>query len=338
MPVADEHVFRDKVDRPVRIVHTGFPHPKAGLLSIQQPVAPDPQAAVVSCQVIPDLGHFALGDGEGQLLARLGESRFRWTSANVLRASGEPFPGVSTAEVLHAWRRPYSSVWREDAAVKRPQPDSHVYFRKAMLYPNGDLLAVYRWLADGAAFAERPYAVLGIDHPLALTPEPVELRPKDAYSLRGHSVGGYGSVTTNQLLAGVVADLFGLQVQAYPRYGSEKRGLPTTYYLTTAESPIRQHSELRRVEFVPLHDVAAFGQGAPLSGLVDGGTLFVNSTLDDPASIWAALPASARAEIIGRGIPVRGGRGLVFLAAFAESAGSAVVSATFAASARRRSP
>lgn len=38
---------------------------------------------------------------EDQLLARLGESRFRWTSANVLRASGEPFPGVSKAEVLH---------------------------------------------------------------------------------------------------------------------------------------------------------------------------------------------------------------------------------------------
>jgi hypothetical protein len=51
-------------------------------------------------------------------------------------------------EVLHEWRRPYSTVWDESAAVKRPQPDSHVYFRKAMVYPNGDLLAVYEGVGD----------------------------------------------------------------------------------------------------------------------------------------------------------------------------------------------
>jgi pyruvate-ferredoxin/flavodoxin oxidoreductase len=169
---------------------------------------------------------------------------------------------------------------------------------------SADLVAVFDWLRDDAAMAARPYTVLGIKHRLGLEAPDIELRPTGAYSLRGHSIGGYGSVTVNKLLASIVGQTFGLYVQAYPRYGSEKRGLPTTYYLTTAESPIRQHSELRRVEFVPLHDVAAFGQGAPLSGLVDGGTLFVNSTLDDPASIWAALPANARAEIIGREINV----------------------------------
>ena len=51
-------------------------------------------------------------------------------------------------EVLHEWRRPYSTVWDQSAAVKQPQPDSHVYFRKAMLYPNGDLLAVYEGVGD----------------------------------------------------------------------------------------------------------------------------------------------------------------------------------------------
>jgi hypothetical protein len=51
-------------------------------------------------------------------------------------------------EVLHEWRRPFSTVWNEDAAVKWPQPDSHVYFRKAIVYPNGDLLAVYEGVGD----------------------------------------------------------------------------------------------------------------------------------------------------------------------------------------------
>jgi arylsulfotransferase ASST len=51
-------------------------------------------------------------------------------------------------EVLHEWRRPFSTVWNEEAAAKRPQPDSHVYFRKAIVYPNGDLLAVYEGVGD----------------------------------------------------------------------------------------------------------------------------------------------------------------------------------------------
>ncbi len=169
---------------------------------------------------------------------------------------------------------------------------------------SADLLAVFDWLADEAALVARPYAVLGVRHRLALETADVEVRPRGAYSLRGHSIGGYGSVTVNKLLAVVVGQTFGLHVQAYPRYGSEKRGLPTTYYLTIAEEPIRQHSELRRVELVPLHDVAAFGQGNPLAGLVDGGTLFVHSPLSDAAAIWASLPAYARAEIVGRDINV----------------------------------
>ncbi len=52
--------------------------------------------------------------------------------------------------------------------------------------------------------------------------------------MRGHSGDGYGSVATNKIIATIIADLFGLQVQAYPMYGSEKKGLPTTYYLTVA--------------------------------------------------------------------------------------------------------
>ena len=51
-------------------------------------------------------------------------------------------------EVLHEWRRPFSTVWDESARVRRPQPDSHVYFRKAKVFPNGDLLAIYEGVGD----------------------------------------------------------------------------------------------------------------------------------------------------------------------------------------------
>jgi pyruvate-ferredoxin/flavodoxin oxidoreductase len=166
----------------------------------------------------------------------------------------------------------------------------------------GDLAAVFDWLADGEEVRRRRYAVLGIRHPLALERQPMDLRPPGAYSLRGHSIGGFGSVTTNKLVATLVGELFGLCVQAYPRYGSEKKGLPTTYYLTIAEEPIRQHAELEQVEFVPLYDVATFAHANPLRGLADGGTLFVQTARTDPSAIWESLPAPARAEILARSI------------------------------------
>jgi pyruvate-ferredoxin/flavodoxin oxidoreductase len=167
----------------------------------------------------------------------------------------------------------------------------------------GDLVAVFDRLA---ARREPPFthAVLGIRHPLALERVPLDLRPSGAWSLRGHSIGGFGSVTTNKLVATLVGELFDKIVQAYPRYGSEKKGLPTTYYLTIADSAIRGHAELDRVEFVPLHDVSAFGLGDPLAGRVDGGTLFIQSPLTDPESIWTSIPAASRAELLARRIRV----------------------------------
>jgi pyruvate-ferredoxin/flavodoxin oxidoreductase len=166
-----------------------------------------------------------------------------------------------------------------------------------------DLAAIFDWLAHHGE-RDRDYAVVGIRHPLALAPRPIDVRPAGAYSLRGHSIGGFGSVTTNKLIATIVGEVFDKHVQAYPRYGSEKKGLPTTYYLTIADEPIHTHAELDRVDMVPLHDVTAFGLGDPLAGLVDGGVLFLQSERTDPTAIWAAIPMTARADIVRRRIRV----------------------------------
>jgi pyruvate-ferredoxin/flavodoxin oxidoreductase len=139
------------------------------------------------------------------------------------------------------------------------------------------------------------FFVLGIRHDLALSVdrEP-DVRPQGAFSMRGHSLGGYGSVTTNKVIATIVGDLFGLKVQAYPMYGSEKKGLPTTYFLTVAEEPIGAHAELKHVDFVPLNNVNAFNLGNPLSGLVPGGAVFIQHPSKDPAQVWHSIPAGAR--------------------------------------------
>jgi pyruvate-ferredoxin/flavodoxin oxidoreductase len=124
-----------------------------------------------------------------------------------------------------------------------------------------------------------------------------DVRTPGSFSMRGHSIGGYGSVTTNKVIATIAGDVYGMDVQAYPKYGSEKKGLPTTYYLTIAKQHIKVHSELENVEFIPLNDVNAFNMENPLTGLAQNGMVFVQSQRTEPAGIWNAIPAWARKEL-----------------------------------------
>lgn len=144
----------------------------------------------------------------------------------------------------------------------------------------------------------KEYCTVGIRHETAVEP-PIDpdVRPEGAFSMRGHSVGGYGSVTTNKVIASLMGDLFGLHVQAYPKYGSSKKGLPTTYYLTVAPSKILTHCELEHVEFIPLNDLNALNLGDTLRGLADGGIIFLNSSKTDPADVWKGVPVWARRRI-----------------------------------------
>ena len=139
------------------------------------------------------------------------------------------------------------------------------------------------------------YFSLGISHETALVrPADPDIRPEGSFSMRGHSVGGYGSVTTNKVIASLVADIFNLHVQAYPKYGSEKKGLPTTYYLTCAPVHILPHCELEHVEFVPMNDVNAFNVGNPLDGLAQDGTIFIQTPKTDADEVWNAIPRYAK--------------------------------------------
>jgi pyruvate-ferredoxin/flavodoxin oxidoreductase len=132
---------------------------------------------------------------------------------------------------------------------------------------------------------------VGIKHRTALpVKEDPDLRPPGAFSMRGHSIGGFGSVTTNKVIATIGGQVFGKDVQAYPKYGSEKKGLPTTYYLTIADSHIYSHSELEYVNLVVLNDTTALFSGNPLEGIVEGGAVFMQSPYASPVDVWQRIP------------------------------------------------
>ncbi len=163
-----------------------------------------------------------------------------------------------------------------------------------------DIIAAFDNMVDDG----QDFFCVGVDHALALKrSEDPDLRPSGGFSMRGHSVGGFGSVTTNKVIATIAGEVFGKDVQAYPKYGSEKKGLPTTYYLTIADEHIYTHSELEFVDLVILNDVNAI-LANPLKGVVDGGAIFMQSHYEDPHDVWIRIPDRHKAYIRKKNIRI----------------------------------
>jgi len=127
---------------------------------------------------------------------------------------------------------------------------------------------------------DHPYAVISKDTP--------SLLPEKSIAVRFHSIGGWGMITTGKNLGELVGD-FGqyiseraaerdedgflvekLYVMANPKYGSEKKGAPTNYYLTVAPQRIQVNCELNHVDVVLCCDPKAFTHTNPLDGLKKG--------------------------------------------------------------------
>ena len=54
-----------------------------------------------------------------------------------------------------------------------------------------------------------------------------------------HSVGGWGAITMGKNVVMTGFELAGLNVKANPKYGSEKKGQPTTFYGVLSREPLR---------------------------------------------------------------------------------------------------
>ena len=171
--------------------------------------------------------------------------------------------------------------------------------------------------ADGAYFF-----VLGVDHPYAVVGEETpSLLPEGAVAVRFHSIGGWGAITTGKNLGAILGDLNDLiferdgerdelgnpkeviHVSANPKYGSEKKGAPTSYFMVAAKDRIRVNCDLRHVNAVLCCDPKAFTHTNPLDGMAEGGA-FVWESDQEGAQAWEQLPVWARKQIIDKKIRV----------------------------------
>jgi pyruvate-ferredoxin/flavodoxin oxidoreductase len=128
------------------------------------------------------------------------------------------------------------------------------------------------------------------------------LMPEGSTTVRFHSVGGWGAITTGKNLAMTLFDLLGWHIKANPKYGSEKKGQPTTYYLSAAPEPIRVNCEYFYVDVVLSPDPNVFHHTNALAGLREGGVFVIQSDQPSPEKVWASIPAPFRKIITDKKI------------------------------------
>ncbi|MEE4301499.1 MAG: 2-oxoacid:acceptor oxidoreductase family protein, partial [Pseudomonadales bacterium] len=131
-----------------------------------------------------------------------------------------------------------------------------------------------------------------------------DLMPEGTTTVRLHSVGGWGMITTGKNLAMTLFDLLGYHVKANPRYGSEKKGQPTTFYLAASPEPIRTNCEYYHVDVVLSPDPNVFEHTNALAGLKEGGVLVIQSDQETPERVWRRIPTRYQEEIVRKGIRV----------------------------------
>ena len=118
--------------------------------------------------------------------------------------------------------------------------------------------------------------------------------------MRFHSVGGYGTVATGKLLTDILAGALDLHSKSAPKYGSEKSGAPTNYYITLSPEAVKiTNAELEDVEIVVSADHKVFSHTNPLLGLAAGGTFILQSS-HAPLEVWRSLPARRGAPSASR--------------------------------------
>ncbi|MBT3980806.1 MAG: 4Fe-4S binding protein [Bacteriovoracaceae bacterium] len=168
---------------------------------------------------------------------------------------------------------------------------------------------------DGKAANDgESFIYLGVNHPYAvISSDVVSLLPESAIAVRIHSIGGWGAITTGKNMAEILGNLSEvsklntdkskqlLHISANPKYGSEKKGAPTNYFLVVARERIRVNCDLNHVDVVLCCDPKIFTHTNPLNGLKPGGAFIWESNISDK-EVWQRIPPKYRKQLIDHDI------------------------------------
>jgi len=98
--------------------------------------------------------------------------------------------------------------------------------------------------------------------------------------IRIHGRGGQGGVIASEILA-EAAFREGMHVQAFPAFGSERRGAPVTAFLRLDPNPIMVRSKVYQTDGLLILDqsLLKLNLGGIIAGLKAGGWILINSSL-----------------------------------------------------------
>jgi pyruvate ferredoxin oxidoreductase gamma subunit len=154
------------------------------------------------------------------------------------------------------------------------------------------------------------------------------------HEIRFHGRGGQGAVSAAALLS-LAAFGDGFEAQAFPKFGSERRGAPVEAYVRISDRPIRSHTQVYAPDAVIVQDRTLLRSEPVTAGLAAQGLVILNAEQcpDDANTAdwrWLCLPADRISEaLLGRPLPntvllgaLAAATGWVSLAALEQAIGS----------------
>ncbi len=232
----------------------------------------------------------------------------------VLERTDEPLAGDNplTRDIKVALNKAYSNfIDHTDPELEEIDPQNEMVRVFSGSYGLGSrdfrpegILGAYDFVQNGisrqdgrnASDGER-FFYIGINHPYAvISEETPSCLPGNSIAIRFHSVGGWGMITTGKNLGAILGDLSKyiaerdnlpddsgnpaeiIHISANPKYGSEKKGAPTNYFLVAAKERVRVNCDLHHVSVVLCCDPKAFLHTNPLNGLQKGGAFVWESS------------------------------------------------------------
>lgn len=173
---------------------------------------------------------------------------------------------------------------------------------------------------DGVSFF-----YVGVNHPYAvISKETPSCLPDKSIAIRFHSIGGWGAITTGKNLGEIIGDFSRnvaardkildedgnlkdlYHISANPKYGSEKKGAPTSYFLVAAPERVRVNCDLQHVNVVLCCDPKAFTHTNPIEGMAPGGAFIFETSETESDKVWELIPKKYRKEILDKKIRIFG--------------------------------
>jgi len=130
------------------------------------------------------------------------------------------------------------------------------------------------------------------------------------HEIRFHGRGGQGAVSAAALLA-MAAFNDGFESQAFPKFGSERRGAPVEAYVRISSTVIRGHNQVYAPDAVVIQDASLLRSEALLQGLKNEGLIVLNSERQEAdfnkerdGFRWVCLPGSRIGQnFLGKPLP-----------------------------------